>query len=201
MITYNEIYEAARKEKLHTEQLQKLPKNFIPDVADYLREKKAAASKEESDFPDVVAKTKKQLENAGTVFRELMRWRRKKLLNLVLIAIETGVSKQDFENMIDAEKELFEKLVKIVDTSDKKINSLLNGITDGKKNENNSEIPNQSQSISKGISNIIFKEDVEEFVDFKGNKIGPFKKGEKANLSEDISKILVEDGEAEVFWE
>ena len=34
------------------------------------------------------------------------RTRRKKILNLVLIAAETGISKKDFDNMLDFEKEL-----------------------------------------------------------------------------------------------
>ena len=49
MITYNDIYEAARKER-YAEQLQKLPKKFIDDVASYLKEKKEMAFKEEDVF-------------------------------------------------------------------------------------------------------------------------------------------------------
>ena len=77
MITYNDIYEASRKER-YSEQLQKLGKNFIEDVADYLRDKKEIAAKDE-DFSDVIMKTKKQLENAITLFKELMRRRREKI--------------------------------------------------------------------------------------------------------------------------
>ena len=49
MITYNDIYESARKER-YAEQLQKLPKKFIEDVAIYLREKKELASKMKMSF-------------------------------------------------------------------------------------------------------------------------------------------------------
>ena len=42
---------------------------------------------------------------AGILFKELMLRRRKKILNLVLIAAETGISKQDFNNMLSLEKE------------------------------------------------------------------------------------------------
>ena len=55
MITYNDIYEAARKER-YSEQLQPLPKNFIADVATYLKEKKEVASKEDDGFSDVIMK-------------------------------------------------------------------------------------------------------------------------------------------------
>ncbi len=178
MITYNDIYEAARKER-YSEQLQSLPKSFIEDVSSYLKDKKIIASKNSDDFSDVIIKTKKQLENAITLFKELMIRRRKKILNLVLIASETGISKQDFENMLAFEKELFEELMKCIDFSDKKLDNSLNGEVD-KKNQL-----------------ILFKESVNQFVGLKGEVMGPFSAGEMVNLPKEIAKILVEDGKAE----
>ena len=180
MITYNEIYEAARKER-YSEQLQNLPKNFIQEVADYLKEKKEMASKQDDDFSDIIMKTKKQLENAIIIFKELMLRRKKKLLNLVLIATETGISKQDFENMLAFEKELFEGLMKNIDISEKKIAEILSGKTD-------EDMKNQL---------ILFKENVEGFVGLDGEKMGPFEKGQIANLPKEIAKILIEDSKAE----
>jgi len=147
MITYNDIYEAARKER-YAEQLQKLPKNFIADVANYLIEKKEISSKEDDSFSDVVIKNKKQLETAITFFKELIRRRKKKILTLILIAAETGISKQDFDNMLVFEKELFEELMKCVDASDRKLNETLNG---------------KKMEIQKNEL-VVFSEDVEEFV-------------------------------------
>lgn len=181
MITYNDIYEAARKER-YSEQLQAIPKNFIKDVADYMKEKKEIASKEDDAFSDVILKTKKQLENAMTLFRELITRRRKKILNLVLIAAETGISKQDFDNMLAIEKELFEELMKCIDSSEKSMSSILNG------GEKKDEIKNEM---------IIFKEAVEGFVGLDGEKMGPFEKGQIVNISKEIAKILIEDNKAE----
>lgn len=180
MITYNDIYESARKER-YSEQLQKLPKNFVLDVASYLKEKRGMASKEDDMFSDVIIKTKKQLENAITLFKELMLRRRKKILNLVLIATETGISKKDFDNMLDFEKSVFEELMKCIDSSDKKLNDLLNG----KKEEQRSKL-------------ILFKKDVGEFVGFEGKKMGPYKKGQLINIQKEIANILVENGNAEL---
>lgn len=178
MITYNDIYEASRKER-YSEQLQNLPKNFIPDIAEYLKEKKEISSKEEDAFSDVILKTKKQLENAIILFKELILRRRKKILNLVLIATETGISKQDYDNMLDFERELFEELMKCIDSSDKKLNNALNGGEAKQKNEL-----------------IVFNEDVGEFVGLSGEKMGGFEKGQMANLPREIANILVEDGKA-----
>ncbi len=180
MITYNDIYEAARKER-YSDQLQQLPKNFVNEVADYLKEKKEIASKQEDVFPDVIVKTKKQLENAITLFRELIVRRKKKILNLVLIATETGISKQDFENMLPFEKTLFEELMKSVDLSDKKLNDMLNGNKQEQKNEL-----------------IVFKEYVKEFIGLDGEKMGAFEKGQIANIPKEIAKILIDSGKAEI---
>ncbi|MBD3247468.1 hypothetical protein GF378_02505 [Candidatus Pacearchaeota archaeon] len=180
MITYNDIYEAARKER-YSDKLQSLPKRFIGEVSSYLKEKKEVASKEEDIFSDVIIKTKKQLENAITLFKELMLRRRKKILNLVLIAAETGISRQDFENMIPIEKDLFEELMRCIDESDKRLNHALEG---KKESIKNNEL-------------IAFKKDVDEFLDPDGNKIGPFKKGQMANIPAEIAKILIDDDKAE----
>ncbi len=182
MITYNDIYEAARKER-YSEQLQFLPKNFVEEFAGYLKEKKQIASKDSDDFSDVIIKTKKQIENATTLFKELLLRRRKKILNLVLIAAETGISKQDFENMMLFERELFEEMMKCIESSDKKLGASLNG---AKEKEQKNEL-------------IVFKENVGEFLDLEGEKLGGFAKGEIVNIPKEIAKILIDDGKAEVI--
>jgi len=181
MITYNDIYEAAKNERYST-QLQPIPKNFVEEVSKYLKEKKEIASKKDDDFSEVIIKTKKQLENAIMLFKEVMRRRRKKILSLVLIAAETGISKQDFENMLSFEKELFEEFMKYIDSSDKKITDILNGVK--KKDKKNNLI--------------VFVEKVEEFLGLEGKKMGPFEKGQIANLPKEITSILVEGKKAEL---
>jgi len=182
MITFNNIYEASRKER-YSDKLEKLSENFISDVAEYLKEKREMSSKKEDDFSVVIDKTKKQLENAITLFKELMNRRRKKILSLVLIASETGISKRDFDNMLDFEKELFEGLMKSVDFSDKKISGVLNG---------KNGVDKEDSSLK-----IIFKENVEEFVNLDGKIIGPFEKGNTTSIPEAIARILIEGGKAE----
>lgn len=181
MITYNDIYEAARKER-YSDQLQPLMKNFLEDVAEYLRDKKGMAEKESNSFSDILIKTKKQLENAITLFKELMLRRRKKILNLVLIAAETGISKQDFDNMLNFEKDLFEELMKCVEESDKKLDGSLNGVGEKQKND---------------LVEIV--ERIDEFLNFDGEKMGPYEKGQVVNIPKEIAKILVDDGKARML--
>jgi DNA replication factor GINS len=181
MITYNDIYEASKKER-YSEQLQPIPKNFVSEVAFYLNEKREISSKDDDIFSDVVIKTKKQLENAITLFKELILRRKKKILNLVLVASETGISKQDFENMLPFEKTLFEEFMKSVDSSEKMLNDMLNGSS---KEEQKNEM-------------IIFIEPVEEFLGLDGEKMGPYEKGQIANIPLEIAKILIDSGKAEI---
>ena len=137
--------------------------------------------KEDDSFSDMITKTKKQFENAVTLFNELKRIRRRKILNLILIASDIGISKRDFENMLDFEKELFEELMKCIDASDKKFNESLNGSkTESLKNEM-----------------VLFKKDVEEFIGPDGEMMGGFTKGQIANLPHQIAQILIEDDKAE----
>ncbi len=183
MITYNDIYEALRRER-YSDQLQKLPKTFIKEVSDYIKEKEEVVGKKEDLFSDAIIKTKKQLENAISIFKELILRRRKKLLNLAFIAKETGISKRDFENMLDFEKEVFDKIVKNLEESDKKVNDVLSGKDERLKNVL-----------------LLFKDDVEEFVGLDKEILGPYEKGDIANLPEEISRILVDGGKAEVVEE
>jgi len=183
MITYNELYDALRKER-YSEQLQPIPKKFIKEVAAYLKDKKEIANKENDDFSDTILKTKKQYENSIAIFRELILRRKKKILDLAFVAAETGISKRDFENMLTVEKDCFDGIMKSVEKSDKQINEILKGIQ------------NEGEEKSKNKM-IVFIKDADEFLDLEGNKLGPFKKGDVANLSEEIANILIVDKKAE----
>lgn len=183
MITYKDIYEAAKKER-YSENLQPIPKNFPKEVANYIKEKKETSQKDNDVFSDVLLKTKKQLENAITLFQELLRRRRKKILNLVLIASETGISKQDFENMLLIEKSLFEDLMVCIEKSDKKLNELLNG---------EKEEETQKNKL------IVFLDETPEFVAPNGEKYGPYGVGQFANIPKDIAEIFIDDKKAELM--
>tara|TARA_Y100000310_G_scaffold94756_1_gene92507 strand:+ start:14736 stop:15296 length:561 start_codon:yes stop_codon:yes gene_type:complete len=183
MITYNELYEALRKER-YSEQLQFIPKNFIKEVSVYLKDKKEIANKENDDFSDTILKTKKQFENSIAIFKELMLRRKKKILELAFVAAETGISKRDFENMLAIEKDCFDEIMRALEKSDKKIAKGLKGAEEEEKSQNKM---------------IVFLKDTEEFLDLEGKKLGPFKKGDVANLTQEIANILIVDKKAELI--
>jgi len=181
MITYNDLYDALRKER-YSEQLQPIPKNFVKDVSAYLKDKKEMANKKSDDFSDAILKTKKQFENSIAIFKELILRRKKKILELAFIAAETGISKRDFDNMLLIEKECFDGIMESLEKGDKKIEEILKG-TDTKESPKNKMI--------------VFIDNTDKFLDLEGNELGPFMTGDIANLSEEIANILIVDKKAE----
>ncbi|MDP1729508.1 MAG: hypothetical protein Q8L27_04870 [archaeon] len=188
MITYNDLYEALRKER-YSEQLQPLDKNFVKEVAEYLKDQEERISKEKDLFSEELLKNKKHLENAISIFKELMLRRKKKLLELAFVSAETGISKRDFENMLGFEKDTFERIMKAINEGDKKMEKTLHGL------DENSEGNTQKNKL------IIFKQDSDEFLDLEGNKLGPFKKGDIVNIPQEIANILIVDNKADPIEE
>ena len=178
---YEALHELLRKEK-YSEQLQPIQKNLILEVAKYFEAMRKEVGGEDIFSGGALAE-KKQLENAISIFRELMLRRKKKILNLVFVASETGIMKRDFGNMLKFEQELFENLVSSVDSADKELNALLKN--NGKKTD---EVPTKML--------VIFDQDVEAFVDMDGDSVGPFKTGMISNLKHGVGEILVNDGRA-----
>lgn len=176
MLDYNELYELLRKEK-YNDQLQPLSKNFVSDVTEFLQEKRKELASLTDSFSETALRTKKQFENSVSIFRELMRIRKRKILNLVFVASETGIMKRDFGTMLSFEQSLFEKLVASVDDADKELHFLLNG----------GSISKPSQRM------VLITQPITQFVDMTGNAIGPFDKGMLVNLDNDVASILVSD--------
>jgi DNA replication initiation complex subunit (GINS family) len=180
MISYNDVYEILRKEK-YSEALQLLPKDFVREFSNYINDKIHESNKEDDMFQENIIKSKKQLENSVAMFKELMRLRKKKILNLVFVATETGLMKRDYENMLVHEREIFDRLVSAFEEGDKEVASVLIG------RKSKTEEKNRM---------IMFNSDVEQFVDSSGKLVGPFTSGELANLDNDVAVLFVNSGKA-----
>lgn len=178
---YHDLYEAVRKEK-YAETLQKFDKNFLSDFSFYVQELRKKTMGESDFFSDNVFEYKKQLENAFALFKGLILRRKKKLLNLVFVAAETGIMKRDYENMFEFEKKTFDNFVKAFEEGDRDLASLLHG----------------KQEVAEQLRHkmILFNENISAFVDMGGNTLGPFTKGELAHLDASVGDILVKGGKA-----
>ncbi len=184
MITFNEIYEALRKEK-YSDTLQLLPKKFLQESQQYFDEKREFLNRETDMFNDMVLKDKKKLENAISSLKDLLRLRKKKILNLSFVASEVGIGKKDFENLLGFEKNLFEAVVRSLEKSNK-----------------DKDLEMQGGTGSKTKHRLVrFLEEVPGFLDSNGDDIGPFSKGEIANIDAGIVEILSKDNRVEVIDE
>ncbi len=177
---YNELYDVLRKEK-YAEVLQPLSKGFILDYSGFIEECKKNVSEEGEMAFDSVTKAKKQLENGIAIFKELMLKRKKKILNLVFVAAETGIMKRDYENMLPFEREVFDSLLKAFEEGDKELGKMLGG---------------KKEKEREAFRMIMFNQEVEQFVDMNGDSLGPYAIGELANLKSEVSEILVSGGKA-----
>ena len=184
MITYNDLYEFLRKER-YSEQLQPLQKKFISEVFEYLSDKRKIAGRKGEMFSEEISKTKKQLENAVAIFKELMLLRKKKLLGLAFVASETGASKRDFDNMLDFERELFDEIMQGVERAEKKLASQMS---------NNVQLDDVEE-----LKVLLFLEDIEEVIGLDGMPVGPFKKDEISSVPKQIADIFISEKKAEVI--
>jgi DNA replication initiation complex subunit (GINS family) len=182
MITFNDLYEAMRKEK-YSDILQPLPSTFLEESSIYFQEKRESFIKEEDMFSESALRGKKELENALSAFNDLIRIRKKKILNLAFVAAEVGISKRDFENMFGYEKDLFEAVVKALESGEK---SRLSEMSGAAKPEFKYRL-------------VRFLEEVPSFLNSMGDEVGPFMKGEIHNLEAELVNILSNDNRVEVI--
>lgn len=182
MITFNDLYEAVRKEK-YSDIIQKISKSFLQETSDYFKNKREFLANEDDSFSELSLKNKKKLENAISSFKELMRVRKKKILNLAFIAAEVGVGKKDFENMFPHEKTLFEEITRALEVAEKGKDAEMKG---------NSKTKMKHRLVR-------FLETVPSFMNVEGEEVGPFKKGEIHNLESDLVEILEKDKGVEVI--
>ena len=179
-MNYSELYETVRREK-YAETLQQLPNTFIADVAVFLHEQRTQQATDDTLLLEGADKSKKQLENSISLFKELILRRKKKILNLVFVASETGIMKRDYEYLLPFEKTIFDSLIKTFETGDRELTHILrNGKPQNKIEQNK----------------IVFTQQTEQFVDMGGNVVGPFNAGELANLDVAVTSILVASGKA-----
>ncbi len=173
---YAELYEFLRKEK-YADSLQALPKTFVDDFSSFLRERRALLSNSPDIFSEEALKSKKQFENALSLFKELMRIRKRKILNLVFVASETGIMKRDFSTLLSFEQPLFERLVLAVEDADKDLQQSLHG----------------DRTVLADHKMVLVRQPIAEFVDMSGTVIGPFETGALVNLDSKVADILLAD--------
>src|SRR3989338_2103788 len=113
IITFEKLYEILKKEKLG-EELQKLDKTFMADLANYLRTKKTileSQKSKESIFASAeIEKTTKQIQNTLKMIRELYERRETKIVHAALLSARTDKQYLDASTMLPEELQFFSHL-------------------------------------------------------------------------------------------
>ena len=91
VMTYETLYELLRKEK-YNQDIQELNKDFFKEVIKYLEEKERLVrdTPETSAFSKEAEATKKQIENAKRIMKELYERRELKIMQLGMLSSRSG---------------------------------------------------------------------------------------------------------------
>jgi len=196
LITYDNLYELLRLEK-YKKELQRVDKDFYEKTARYLNEKKTILqgyeTKDSVFASQSIIKTKRQLENAYMILKELYEKRESKIVQMALFNSRTNTSLPDTESLLDEEKKLYNQ---ITDTLLTVRNGILINVLNGKKPELKIEIKleNKNKTPNKLVRLL---SEVSNFVGEDMNVYGPFKPEDVSNLPMKVADILIKDNKAE----
>jgi DNA replication factor GINS len=157
-----ELIRKVHREEQESSKPTKLPENFFEAVAQYIEQKKKLEDK----------KSALEVKNVERLVEDIFNRRERKIINFAIIGARTNIPP---ENLLEEEKEFYQKLVEIIK---KRREEKLKKIFEGGKKE--------------VTTLVVFKEDVPQFLGADEKLYGPFKKGDIAKLPEENVKILLE---------
>lgn len=239
-ITYEMLYEMLRAEK-NSAKLQKLSPSFYQECNSYFNEKKSSLTKESTNRfakKDFIL-IQKQIENVRNLLENLHSIRMKKIVLLAQDKTKIETILVDKTPMLEKEKELFDKVSKLLLTHKNttlnlifseeemapipepvKKNDISKNVNDKTKSKDNSssdisdddsildetdKFTNQDsktknqENNSSTIKEIKFTQSVAKFFDADMNAYGPYEKGNKTSLPDNIIKILLDKGAIEII--
>ena len=165
-----ELVRKIQREEQRLPKPTKLPENFYKNVNNYIQQKRKTAE----SMGD--RKTGFEVKNIEMLIEDIFDRRERKILNGALISVRTNIAP---ENLAEEEKIFFDLLVKSIK---ERRDAVLSHVFD----EVVLEAVREAQ--------VVFKEDIAEFVGSDLRKYGPYKKGDVVILPEDNVKILLEKG-------
>jgi DNA replication initiation complex subunit (GINS family) len=207
-ITYDLLFDILKIEKSR-EELQKLEDEFYKHVVEYLGSKDSVI-----DNPNTPVRerelTKIQLSNVKKLLTELYDRREKKIINLAIYKIKTGVGIINTDALLDDEKYLFDMLCAHLS---KYRAAIIGNVIEGKMPaadviisfKTHNTIPKSSaqddDSIdageADGIKSVRFIKPVPKFLGLEMETYGPFEENDIASLPSKIANILVKKNRAE----
>ncbi len=170
------------REERSSNKLHPLTDEFINRYNQYIKDKERVLKKSDDNpiAKKVKERTRRELENAKTSFKNIFEVRAKKIFQQAIIDLRMGAS-NDYEGMINKEKEYYNNIRKL-------LQEYFTNITRGNLKKQDNPTPIQDKNVL-----IRFTQEVPEFA-WKEGTLGPFKKEDIANLPPEIAKLLISKG-------
>lgn len=219
-ITYETLFDLLRREK-STEELQKLDKNVLANIVEYLKDKQGMLSVPQSQLVHEKEKTEHQLKNIKRIIKELYDRRESKIINMSINKSRTQSSLINTETLLEHEKKLYEELNSILGIFRAKI---LGNVLNAKFPEEVSETKELKTSSARDLESreallegkgehlntkaeekteksttIRFLSAIPRFVGPNLETYGPFEEDEITALPERIANVLIGKNRAEVI--
>ncbi len=194
VITYETLYELLRKEK-YNQNIQELDKDFFKNVINYIEEKERliTQSPKDSVFSKEITNTRKQVENAKKLIKELYERRENKIIQHASLASRSG-NKEEIP-LLPEEQKLFNDVYAVFDKYRKEIlESMLSNQQPVIK-----EIPKTIKTEEKPSTNklIRFIHPTPQFVTPDLKIYGPFEKEDMCFIPEKVANTLIKKKRAE----
>ncbi len=179
-INYEIIYDVLRKEK-YNQELQKLDESFYKDVLKYLKEKESilkSQEKKESIFKSEIEKTRKQLENAKKLLKEIYERRESKIIQLALLSSRANNNNND--SILPEELLLYDLLIN-------NLNHFRNSVIERVLNQ-----PKDLKADKEQKTLLVrFLNPLPKFLGTDLTIYGPFKQEDMANIPMEIAQMLI----------
>ncbi|MGB9748588.1 MAG: hypothetical protein ACP5H9_02680 [Candidatus Woesearchaeota archaeon] len=197
-ITYELLFEVLRREKERKE-LQKIDSNFYHDFYAYLKDKKEALSKLSSISEREAEQIRHQISNAQNILKRIYDCREKKIIDKAIIKAMTKSEIIDTTNMLEEEKEFFNKLVSLLMENRELIFKIaFSGQSFEKKELKEEKEEAKAESPDKQVI-VRFLASIPKFVGLDGRIYGPFSEEEITTLPKSIANVLLEKERVELI--
>lgn len=189
-ITYEALYEVLARERARPD-MQKLEKDFWQNVITYLQEKEEILNKEQENLfaKEESKKVRIQIENAVRIIKELYSRREQKVIHLALDVAKIGIKTMDMNSLLEEEKQLFEKILKLLNENRKE--------TLQKVLELKHEEPKALKTDQDSTKKVRFISAVPKFIGTDLQTYGPFEEENIAKLPADVADLLIKKEKAE----
>lgn len=217
IITYETLFDILRKEKSRQD-LQQLPEDFYGQAVAYVRKKRAEVEAAGGFGSPAAQKPLVQFRNVQKILRELYERRERKIIEMALNRARTESNIVDAAPLLSQEKRLYEEATRLLTTCKQE---LLEPTLKGEAPEG-VVVPilpaDQQVELSKAVAvtggeapgptpeevatrescDVRFIHLMPRFFGLKGEVLGPFEPGERAELPGKIAAVLLKKRRVEI---